>query len=174
MKRQKPIRYLTVAAAIAALYCALTLLLPFITFGTVQCRLSEALTVLPVFTPAAIPGLIVGCLLSNAVGMATGANVAGGWDILVGTFATAAAALLTRRLRHIRIKNLPLLATIPPVLINGLLIGGELTFVLFGGFKAEILLLNVLSVTVGQLCSCTLLGLLLYTAVQKSNLLQNF
>ena len=170
MQNKKTIHQLTLSAVIAALYCALTLLLPFMTFGTVQCRLSEALTVLPVFTPAAVPGLVVGCVLSNTIGLATGANVAGAWDILIGTTATALAALLTRKWGHVRLKNLPLLATLPPVILNGLLIGTELTVVLFPDFSAEILLLNIASVSAGQLLACTVGGLLLYTAVNKSGL----
>ncbi len=170
MQKKNTIKYLTAAAVIAAMYCALTLLLPFMTFGPVQCRLSEALTILPVFTPAAVPGLIVGCLISNVVGLSLGANVAGAWDILLGTLATALAAVMTRGLRHIRVKNLPLLATLPPVILNGVIIGGELTVALYSEFSVGILLFNMLTVAAGQLIACCGGGLLLFSAVDRSTL----
>lgn len=170
MQKKNTVRHLTTAAVIAALYCALTLLLPFLTFGPVQCRLSEALTILPVFTPAAVPGLIVGCLVSNTVGLSLGANVAGAWDILIGTLATALAALLTRKLRQVRIKNLPFAATLPPVILNGVIIGAELTATLYNEFSWGILLFNMFTVAAGQLLACTAGGLLLFTAVDRSKL----
>ncbi len=172
MQKKTSVRYLTTAAVIAALYCALTLLLPFMTFGPIQCRLSEALTILPIFTPAAIPGLIVGCLVSNTVGLSLGANVAGAWDILLGTLATALAALLTRKLRQVRIKNLPLLSTLPPVILNGVIIGAELTVALYNEFSWGILLFNMFTVAVGQLLACTAGGLLLFGAIEHSKLFE--
>lgn len=170
----KNVKTLTVSALIAAMYCALTLALPFMTFGPVQCRLSEALTILPVFTPAAVPGLMVGCLVSNTVGLATGANVAGGWDILIGTVATGAAALCTRGLRNVKWGRFPVLATLPPVLFNALLIGGELTWVLYGGLYWDILTMNILWVGLGQLIACVGGGLLLFLAVDKTPRLQSY
>lgn len=172
MQKKNTVRYLTTAAVIAAMYCALTLLLPFMTFGPVQCRPSEALTILPVFTPAAVPGLAVGCLISNTVGLSLGANVAGAWDILIGTLATALAAVLTRRLRQVRIKNLPFVATLPPVLLNGVIIGAELTAALYDQFSLGILLFNMFTVAAGQLLACTVGGLLLFTAVHRSKLFE--
>lgn len=170
----KNVKTLTVSALIAAMYCALTLALPFMTFGPIQCRLSEALTILPVFTPAAVPGLIVGCLISNTVGLATGANVAGVWDILIGTIATGAAALCTRGLRNVKWGRLPVLATLPPVLFNALLVGGELTWVLYGGLYWDILTMNILWVGLGQLIACLGGGLLLFLAVDKTPRLQSY
>ena len=96
---------------IAAMYAALTLLIPAASFGTGQFRVSEMLTILPVFTPAAIPGLAVGCLVSNLFGLMSGANVAGAWDLLLGPMATLAAAFATRGLRSLRVKGLPVAAT---------------------------------------------------------------
>lgn len=172
MQKKSSVRYLTTAAVIAALYCALTLLLPFMTFGPIQCRLSEALTILPVCTPAAVPGLIVGCLVSNTIGLSVGANVAGAWDILIGTLATALAAILTRWLRTVRIKNLPLLATLPPVILNGLIIGAELTFALYTEFSWGILAFNMATVAAGQLIACVGGGLLLFSAINHSKLFE--
>ncbi|MFH1879992.1 MAG: QueT transporter family protein, partial [Bacillota bacterium] len=113
------IRDLTVAAVIAALYAALTVVFAPISYGAVQFRIAEAFTLLPVLFPQAIPGLAVGCLISNLIG---GYGV---WDVVFGTLATLVAALLTYGLR----RNI-WLAAIPPVLTNAVVIGLLLHFVL--------------------------------------------
>lgn len=169
MKRENSVRKLTTAAVIAALYCALTLALPFMTFGPVQCRFSEALTILPVFTSAAVPGLAVGCVVSNAVGLAAGANVAGAWDVLLGTLATLSAAVCSRALR-----KYPLLATLPPVLFNALIIGTELTLALYEKPTVVLWAYNALSVGAGQALACIGGGMLLYTAVNRAPKLKSF
>lgn len=169
MKRENSVRKLTTAAVIAALYCALTLALPFMTFGPVQCRFSEALTILPVFTSAAVPGLAVGCVVSNAVGLAAGANVAGAWDVLLGTLATLSAAVCSRALR-----KYPLLATLPPVLFNALIIGTELTLALYENPTVVLWAYNALSVGAGQALACIGGGMLLYTAVNRAPKLKSF
>lgn len=166
MEKTTSLRFLTVAALIAAMYAALTLALPFMTFGPVQCRIAEALTILPVLTPAAVPGLLVGCLLSNSVGLAMGANVAGALDILLGTLATAVAALLTRLLRKKRVRGLPLLSTLPPVILNAVIVGGELTLVTVGR-TPSLLVINMLLVGAGQLVACTGGGLLLFKMADR-------
>lgn len=130
----RPLRRLAESGVIAALYAALSLCLAPLSFGPIQLRAAEALTLLPVLTPAAVPGLAVGCAIANAVGVALGANVAGALDILLGTLATAVAALLTRWLRRYRVKGFALLAAVPPVLCNALLVGLELSLTCFPAF----------------------------------------
>ena len=159
---------LTVAGMIAALYAALTLILPFASFGTVQIRFSELLTILPVFTADAIPGLALGCAIANGVGMAMGANLAGAWDILVGTAATLLASLCTYALRHVRIKGWPVLATLPPVLFTAVIVGGELCLVIFGNLNLAPLTLTMAQVGLGQLLPCIVGGLLLFRCLQKA------
>ena len=127
---------------IAAIYCVLTVCLPFMTFGQVQCRIAEALTVLPVFMPAAVPGLFVGCVLS-----------------------TGAAALITRKWRHVRLRGLPVLSTLPPVVLNALVVGLELTVALYG-WDARLYAINALAVGAGELISATGGGLILYIALR--------
>lgn len=167
MKTQSPVRTLAQAGLIAAMYAALTLLLPAPSFGIVQCRISEMLTILAVFTPSAIPGLAVGCLVSNLVGLGMGANPAGAWDLLFGPLATLAAALLTWRLRNLRVKGVPVLASLPPVVINAVVVGLELTLV-SPVFTPQVLAINMLSVGIGQLLACTVCGLLLHAALERS------
>lgn len=161
------VRFLTVTGVIAALYTALTLMLAPLSFGIVQCRVSEALTVLAAYHPAAVAGLTLGCALSNLIGLTMGANTAGALDILLGTLATGAAAWLSYRLRHIRWGGLPVLSTIPPVLFNAVIIGTELTLVL-GPVNLPTWLMWMGSVGLGQLIACVGGGLLLAYAFKKS------
>lgn len=154
----------TQAGLIAAVYVALTLLIQPLSFGAVQFRVSELLTILPVYTSAAVPGLTVGCFLANLIGLASGANPAGAWDLLFGTAATGLAALLTHACRRVRWFGLPLLSTLPPVLLNAAIVGTEL-FVVYGGLP---LWLHMLWVGVGQLGACTVCGLLLGWTLEKT------
>lgn len=157
------VRQLTVAGMIAALYVVLTVVFQPIGYGSVQFRIAEMLTILPAYFPEAIPGLAVGCMVSNVIGLSTGANPAGGWDVLVGTAATVLAAWLTYLLRGVRFKNLPLVATLPPVLINALAIGIELWMV----YRGVPWYWHVAGVAAGQFAACTLCGTLLSAALNK-------
>ena len=159
MKRNTRGRFLTEAAMIAAGYTVLTLLAMMLNlaYGPVQFRFSEALTVLPVLTPAAVPGLAVGCLLSNLW------SSMGALDIIFGTAATLLAALTTYM-----VKGIPILAPLPPVLFNALIVGVEITIVSPGGFVFPAFLANALSVGLGELAVCYVLGLPLLVALEKA------
>jgi uncharacterized membrane protein len=163
---KKKTEFLAQAGLIAAAYTVLTLLLQPLSFGAVQLRLSEILTILPVYTGAAVPGLTVGCFLSNLIGMASGANPAGAWDLLFGTAATGLAAVCSYLLRGVRFKGVPLLATVPPVVFNALIVGAEL-YLLYGGFP---LWLHMVWVGLGQLGACTVGGTVLAVALTKTGL----
>lgn len=146
------VRNLCFSAIVAALYAAVTLLLEAISYGPVQFRVSEALTLLPVLFPQAIPGLAVGCLLANLIG---GVGV---WDIVFGTLATLLAAVLTRALR----KNV-WLAAAAPVLCNAVIVGLVLRFTL-----PDIALLpTMLSVGAGELAVVYALGIPMIKLVEK-------
>lgn len=150
--RNSRIRATCLGAVIAALYTALTLVFQPISFGALQMRISEAFTLLPVLFPEAVPGLAVGCLLSNLL---AGANP---YDVVFGTLATLLAALLTRRLR----KNV-WLAALPPVLCNGVIIGLVLTY----AYGIDTLWLNMLTVSLGQAVVCYALGVPLVKALER-------
>ena len=152
------------AGLIAAVYTALTMLIQPLSFGAMQLRVSELLTVLPVYMPAAIPGLTVGCFLSNLIGLSAGANPAGGWDLLFGTAATGLAAWLTYAWRRVRVKNVPLLSTLPPVVLNALIVGTEL-YIVYGGMPWW---LHVTWVAAGQLAACTVGGCILAWTLEKT------
>ena len=146
-------RKLTRGAIIAALYAALTLLLAPISYGEMQIRLSEALTLLPVMLPEAVPALAIGCLLANVLG---GCTI---FDIVFGTLATLLAAICTRCLRS-RLR----LASAMPVLFNGVIVGAVVHF----AYAPVIPLpLCMLSVALGEAISCMLLGPIVLRAVNR-------
>ncbi len=158
-------RKLAEAGMIAAIYTVATVALSPISFGNVQFRISEALTVLPVFTSAAVPGLTIGCVLANAIGVGMGANVAGWLDVLFGSLATLIAALLTRALRDVQFKGIPLLSLLPPVILNALIVGGELAVVYSLPYW-----LCALEVGAGELGACVVLGIPLIVAMRKTKI----
>ncbi len=164
MKTKRSVQYLAQSGVVAALYVALTTLLQPIGFGSLQCRVAEALTTLPVYLPSSVSGLTIGCFLSNLIGLSTGANPAGTLDLLLGTGATFAAAVLTRLLRNVRLGGLPVASTLPPVVINAVVVGTEL-YVVYGGMP---LAAHVALVGVGQAISGIGGGLVLLMALEKS------
>ncbi len=169
MKNQKTIRTLTVASLLAAMYTVLTVSLAPLSFGLVQCRLSEALTILAAFTPAAIPGLTVGCVLSNLIGLSMGGNIAGAADVLLGPLATGLAAWLSWLLRHRCVGGLPLWSTLPPVVLNALVVGTELALVA-PQFTVQVWFIQMGLVGAGQLVACVAGGLLVARGLQVSGL----
>lgn len=165
MKYQgKSVQFLTQSAMIAAIYAVLTLLAAAVNlaYGPIQFRFSEALTLLPIFTPAAIPGLALGCLISN---IWSGYGVA---DMIFGTLATLLAAVVTRMLRNIRYKNVPWLAPLPPVLFNAVIVGLEIAVLSPGGFIWAGFFSAALSVGAGELVICYALGLPFAAALEKT------
>lgn len=148
------IKKMTQAAIIAALYVVLTYLAGMLGLasGAIQIRFSEALTILPVFTPAAIPGLFAGCILSN---LFTGCALP---DIVFGSLATLIGAVCTRKLR-----KLPYLAPVPPIIANTVIV----PFVLLYAYGVKPLWLSFLTVFAGELISCGILGMLLYFVMKK-------
>lgn len=156
--------FLVQGALIAAFYIVATLLASAldIAYGPVQFRISEALTILPVFTPAAIPGLAVGCLLSN---LGSPYGIA---DWVCGTSATLLAAVATRMLRGVRFRGLPVLAALPPVLFNAAVVGAEIAFFLPEGFSMAGFLGAALSVGAGELAVCVLLSFPLAALLERT------
>lgn len=151
----KKLLYLVHAAVIAALYVVLTYVanLLGLASGSIQIRFSEALTVLPFFTPAAIPGLFVGCLLANIL---TGCPLP---DIVFGSAATLIGAVFTYLLR----RKTKWLAPVPPIAANTLII----PFVLLYAYGIRPLWLSFVTVGAGEIISCGILGMLLLKMLQK-------
>jgi uncharacterized membrane protein len=155
-------------AMTAAVYAVLTLLAAManLAYGPFQFRFSEALTILPVFTSAAIPGLTVGCLLANIF---SGYGV---YDMVFGTLATLLAAVLTRLVRNVRLKGVPVLAPLPPVVVNAVIVGAEITALSPGGFAWGEFWATAGSVGLGELVVCYVLGLPLAVLIEKNKTLK--
>ena len=148
-KQTDTIYWIARAGIIAAIYVVLTLVFAPISFGEVQVRISEALTILPLFTTAAIPGLFVGCILGNIFG---GCII---WDILFGSLATLIGAFFSYRLRKNR-----WLVPIPPIVSNTIIVPLILRF----GYGVNLpFILLILSIAAGEFLSCGVLGELLAT-----------
>lgn len=148
------VKSLCLSAVIAALYAALTLGFQAISYGAVQFRVSEAMTLLPVLFPEAVPGLAVGCLISNLFNP-MGATV---YDIVFGTLATLIAAVLTHR-----IKGSIWLRALPPVISNAVIVGLVLTY----AYGIDMLWMNMLTVGLGEAVVCYVLGVPLIKVLEK-------
>lgn len=151
----KKILFIVQSAIIAALYTAVTLLFTPLSFGhnIFQFRISEALTVLPALIPASIPGLFIGCIISNMLGGF------GPVDTVFGSLATLLAAIVSRRLR-----NHPYWVPFPPVVFNALIVGTYLKYLYMQDVP---LLVSMEWVALGELLSCYLLGLPLLLLLRK-------
>ena len=151
--RDKKVLFITQAAMIAAIYVVLTIVFSAISFGEVQIRISEALTILPMFTPAAVPGLFIGCLIANLMG---GAIVL---DVVFGSIATLLGAVGSCLLRKHKY-----LVPIPPIVMNALIV----PFVLRYGYGVALPIpLMMLTVGLGEVISCGLLGYALMFVLNK-------
>lgn len=153
MKTNKTL-FMTQAAMIAAVYVVLTVVFAPIAFGQVQIRIAEALTILPLFTPAAIPGLFIGCLIGNVVG---GAVLP---DIIFGSLATLIGAIFTYLLRN----QSKYLAPLPPIIANIIVVPLVLRYAY--GVLLPIPFM-MLTVGIGEVVSCGVLGIIVYTALQR-------
>ena len=157
-------RRLSHAAIIAALYAVLThmqnILIPGSTTWAIQMRLSEALCILAFFTPAAISGLTIGCLVFNLTYAA-----ALPLDWVIGSLATFSAAWAMYRLRNVKFLGLPLCGLLMPAVSNAILVGWELTMYIGGGY-----FLNALYVAIGEAAVLLTFGSLLYRAIKKRRL----
>lgn len=150
---KKTATFITHAAAIAAIYVVLTLVFAPISYGEVQVRVSEALTILPFFTPAAIPGLFIGCIIANA----TGGSVI--LDIVFGSIATLIGAFGTYKLRKNR-----WLAPLPPIIANTVIV----PLVLRYGYGVPLPFpMLMVFIAIGEIISCYVMGELLLTVLLK-------
>ena len=155
-KSRTSIHRLALAGVIAGVYAALTLFLPIPQYSGVQLRVAEAMTVLPFLFPAATPGLFVGCIIANLFSPYP-------LDVLCGSAATLIACLLTQRMPN------RWLAPLPPVLCNAVIVGAEIAWFEtgFGPGFWQAFGFNALTVGLGELIACVLLGELLLSALPR-------
>ncbi|MBQ9329091.1 MAG: QueT transporter family protein [Solobacterium sp.] len=156
-------------AMTAAIYTAVSLALAPLSYGPVQVRIAEALTMLPLIWQPAIPALTIGCLLTNVIGTATG--VTGPIDIVVGTLATFLAAVCTYRLKDRTVAGIPLLSILMPVLFNGVFVGTELAWMLNPGHMMETIWIYGLEVAAGELIS-VIVGYILVRQLKAKELFE--
>lgn len=146
-------KFIIQAAVIAAIYAVLTMLLAPLSYGFMQVRVSEALTILPYFTPAAIPGLFIGCLVSNLL------SPYGMLDVVLGSGATLIAAVGSYMLR-----SKPVLVPLPPVIVNAVIIGSMLHF----AYGIPVNLFAIMGwIALGELIACYLIGYPLLRYLRK-------
>lgn len=164
VSKQDAVRYIAEAGIIAALYVALTYVagLMGLAYGPVQFRISEVLTLLPVFTPAAVPGLVIGCAISNI------ASTVGIIDVVFGTLATLLAAICTRALRNVCVKGIPVLSTLPPVVFNGIIIAFEIWFM--GDRSPALFWGSCWTIALGEAVVCIILGIPFMAVIKKTRI----
>lgn len=157
------IRKLVLASLIGAIYAALTLSLAFMSYGQIQFRVAEALTILPFFSLYSVWGLFVGCIAANIL------SPIGPLDMVVGSLATLIAALMTYYIGKSNLKFKKYLAPLPPVIVNAVIIG------LLIGYEANIPpLLPALQVGFGELVCCYLLGLPLLFLIERNKNIRSY
>ncbi len=151
--KNKKLMFLVQAAMIAAIYVVLVLVFAPISVSAIQVRIAEALTILPFFTPAAIPGLTIGCLLSNIL---TSCDIL---DILFGSLATLIGALGSYSLRRYKF-----LVPLPPIIANTIIVPWVLRFAYGEALPIPFMMLTV---GLGQVISCGVIGLIVLFALNK-------
>lgn len=162
--KNQMVRKITETAIIAAIYVVLTGISSAfgLSYSGIQLRLSEMLTILPVFSPFAITGLTLGCFISNL------ASPLGIIDIIFGTFSTFISAHLTRLLSGIKFKNIPIFAPLPPVIMGAVFVGAMLSFLMPEGFSFYTFFASAISVGIGQFVVCYGFGIPLYLFLNKT------
>ena len=150
-------------AVIAAGYVVLCLALAPFSYGAVQVRIAEALCLLPVFGAEYIVGVTLGCFLANLLGSTV-------IDAVFGTLATLLACLVTYKLRNVRVKGLAIPASLPPVVFNMLIVGAfEITFFFSDTAPtAALAAFNAVAVGIGEIISCTIVGVALVKLVESN------
>ena len=168
MNQNLSIRKLVRCGVVAAIYVVLCMALQPLSYGAVQVRVAEALCLLPVFGAEYIAGVVLGCFLANLLGSTI-------VDVIFGTLATLLACLVTYKLRNIRFKGLAVAASLPPVLFNAVIIGIEIAVMFPDPTSSAPIWLacitNGISVGIGELISCTVLGVLLVKIIESSKAL---
>lgn len=160
---------ITKIAMIAAVYTAVSTVLAPISYGPIQVRIAEALTMLPLIFKPSIIGLTIGCAITNLIGAITGFNPTGFIDSIIGSFATLVAAYCTYKFKDNKVKGIPLISILSPVFFNFLIVGAELAYFLMrDNFLVGTLIMGS-EVAVGELIS-VVIGYVLIKALERSHL----
>ena len=168
MKKTDTLTFVRIAM-IAAVYTVVSLALAPISYGNIQVRIAEALTILPLLSKPSIYGVTLGCFLTNLLGAFMGVNPTGFIDAIIGTLATFLAAECTYMLKDKTVKGFPLWSVLMPVIFNFFFVGAELAVLYFEGNVVLGTLIMGSEVAVGELIS-VILGWLLLKPLGKTNL----
>ena len=169
--RRKKVKRICFIGIVAAVYATTTIVLAPISFGAIQCRVSEALTLLALLSPDAIIAVTLGCAISNLVSVMMGASIIGFVDVIIGTIATFFAAVVTYQFRNARLKSIPISA-LAPVIFNGIFIGMELAYVLAPGNFYAMFWIFGLEVAIGEAIACFVLGVPLVLRLEKLKVME--
>ena len=156
-------------AMIAAIYTVVSLVLAPFSYGNIQVRIAEALTILPLIYRPSIAGVTLGCFLTNLIGAMMGVNPTGMIDAVVGTAATLFAAILTYQLRDRKIAGIPVPSLLMPVIFNFFFVGMELSVLFFEGNVWLGLLIMGTEVAIGELIS-VIIGYFLVKALDRTEI----
>ncbi len=158
---------------IAAIYAGLCFIpgLSNIAYGQIQVRIAEALTLLPLIFQPAIWGVTLGCFLANLIGLMTGMNPTGLIDLIIGTLATFLAANCTYLLRNKKVKGIPLLAILMPVIFNAIFVGIELAFIFMPDNILLGTIINGTYVAIGELIA-VIIGYFLIKELDKRKIFE--
>ena len=170
--RSKKVKRICFIGIVAAVYATTTIVLAPISFGAIQCRVSEALTLLALLSPDAIIAVTLGCAISNIVSVMMGASIIGFVDVIIGTIATFFAAVVTYQFRNARLKNIPIISALAPVIFNGIFIGMELAYVLAPGNFYAMFWIFGLEVAIGEAIACFVLGVPLVLRLEKLKVME--
>ena len=161
-KNRRRIKFVVFNGVIAAIYAALTYFLAPISYGPIQARISEVMTVFPIFSGPTIVGLSLGCLISNLINPESLGPV----DIIGGTLATVLGGIFS----YLIGKKNKWLGVIPPIIANGLIVGGYLPFLLFDTVTWQSVAFTMLTVAGGEAVVLIVLGLPLVAVLEKTGL----
>lgn len=166
----KDIKRMTNIALIAAVYFVLSMAFQFMSFGQIQVRVAELLIITAIIDKDGITGTTLGCLITNAIGVAMGFNSVGAIDVVFGTLLTLISSILAYQLRNHRISkfNLPVLSLMMPVVVNAIGLPIVFAFAFHQGFYLNVYLIEFLSIFIGQFISCVVLGIFLFPKIEKT------
>ena len=162
---------MTRIAMIAAAYTAVSLTLAPFSYGNIQVRIAEALTLIPLIYKPGIWAVTLGCFLTNLIGAMMGVNPTGLIDCVAGTLATFGAAVMTWRLRDRTVFGIPVLSIMMPVIFNAVIVGAELAFMLFPKTIMTGWLICGAEVAAGELIS-VIFGFFLIKALEKTGIFE--
>ena len=159
---------LAISALLAAVYLCLTLVLMNFGFGPIQIRVAEVLCLLALYKRDFIAPITLGCALSNLAGVMLGLDIIGYLDVVFGTLATFISLILIYKFRNIKLFNKPILSMMMPVLVNSLVIGLMLAYVMQSGDNfMQLFIINAAYVGCGEFIAVVILGLLLEKNIRQ-------